>query len=354
MKIYKDLFNNIISAENLFLAWDKFKNGKRNKKDVRLFEWNLEENIFRLHRDLKNKTYKHGAYHAFKISDPKPRNIHKAQVRDRILHHAVFQVLNPLFEPCFISASFSCREDYGTHKGVQYLQDILRKASKNGSISCFALKCDIKKFFDSIDHDILISILKRKIKDEDAIWLLEQVISSFSTCSLLGTEKGVPIGNLTSQLFANIYMNEFDQFVKNNLRVKYFLRYTDDFLVLSEDMAYLENLLPEIVSFLGDNLSVKIHEEKTKIQKISWGIDFLGYIAFNKYKLVRTKTKRRIIKKFKRKLIECSQGHISKNSLSQSLQSYLGFLYHANTHKIQRCFKNQFYFCVNKEYSKNY
>jgi len=342
MKVYKDLFNNIISAENLFLAWDKFKSGKRSKKDVRLFEWNLEENIFKLHRDLKNKTYKHGAYHAFKISDPKPRNVHKAQVRDRILHHAIFQVLNPLFEPGFISASFSCREDYGTHKGVQYLQDVLRKASKNGSISCFALKCDIKKFFDNIDHDILISILKRKVKDEDTVWLLKQIISSFSTCSLLGTERGVPIGNLTSQLFANIYMNEFDQFVKNSLRVKYFLRYTDDFLALSEDRTYLENLLPEIISFLGDNLSVKIHEEKTFIQKISRGVDFLGYIVFNKHKLVRTKTKKRIIKKFESKICNFTHGLISKKSLSQSLQSYLGFLGHGESFLTEEYFKKKF------------
>ena len=120
MKTYKNLFNDIISTENLFSAWDKFKNGKRNKKDVRLFEWNLEENIFRLYRDLKNKTYKHGAYHSFNISDPKPRNIHKAQVRDRILHHAVFRILNPIFEPGFISASFSCREST-TRKGVERL-----------------------------------------------------------------------------------------------------------------------------------------------------------------------------------------------------------------------------------------
>ena len=145
MKIHKNLFDEIVSTENLFLAWDKFKNGKRNKKDVQLFEWNLEENIFRLSRDLKDKTYKHGAYHSFNIKDPKPRNIHKAQVRDRILHHAVFRILNPIFEPSFVSASFSCREGYGTHKGVQYLQDTLRKATQNGKVSCFTLKCDIKK-----------------------------------------------------------------------------------------------------------------------------------------------------------------------------------------------------------------
>lgn len=342
MKIYKNLFNNIISAENLFLAWDKFRNGKRNKKDVQLFEWDLEENIFGLHRELKNKTYKHGLYHSFKIRDPKPRNIHKAQVRDRIFHHAIFQILNPLFEPGFISASFSCRKGYGTHKGVQHLQNILRKASKNGSISCFVLKCDIKKFFDTVDHNILVSILKKKIKDEDTIWLLKQIISSFSTYSLLGMEKGVPIGNLTSQLFANIYMNEFDQFMKNKLRVKYFLRYTDDFLVLSENRAYLENMLPEIIFFLSNNLSVKIHEEKTAIQKISRGIDFLGYVVFNKYKLIRTKTKRRIIKKFRRKLSEYSKGSVSKDSLSQSLQSYLGFFSHAESYAIEEKFKKEY------------
>ena len=251
MKIYKNLFNNIVSAENLFSAWDGFKNGKRGKKDVQVFEWNLERNIFELHRELLNKIYKHGQYHSFKISDPKPRNIEKAQVRDRIVHHAVFQILNPIFEAGFISASFSCRVGYGTHKGVQYLQNVLRKVSKNGKSPCFALKCDIKKFFDTIDHDILLAILKKKIKDEDTIWLLKQIISSFSSnYSLLGIEKGVPIGNLTSQLFANIYMNEFDQFAKNKLNIKYFVRYTDDFLIISADRGYLEKILPQIVSFL--------------------------------------------------------------------------------------------------------
>jgi len=343
MKIYKNLFEQIISAENLFLAWDKFKSGKRNKKDVRLFEWNLEDNIFRLHRDLKNKTYKHGIYHSFNISDPKPRNIHKAQVRDRILHHAIFQVLNPIFEPSFISASFSCRVGYGTHKGVRYLQNTLRKATQNGRVSCFALKCDIKKFFDTIDHDILLTILKRKIKDEDTIWLLKQIISSFSSNhSLLGIEKGVPIGNLTSQLFANTYLNGFDQFIKNELKVKYYLRYTDDFLIISEDKEYLEKLLPKIISFLGEELSLKIHQEKTKIQKTSQGIDFLGYVVFNKYKLVRTKTKKRITKKFKSRITDCKQGLISRNSLSQSLQSYLGFFCHAESFEIEEDFKKKY------------
>ncbi len=344
MKIYRNLFNDIISAENLFSAWDKFRNGKRNKKDVRLFEWNLEENIFKLHRELKNKAYKHSNYTSFKISDPKPRNIHKAQVRDRILHHAVFQILNPIFEAGFISASFSCREDYGTHKGVQFLQNTLRKASKNGKVSCFALKCDIKKFFDTIDHNVLFGILKRKIKDTDALWLLREIISSFSSNhSLLGINKGVPIGNLTSQLFANIYLTELDIFIKQKLKVKYYLRYTDDFIIISESKEYLEKIIPTIVSFLGDELLLKVHEEKTHIRKIGQGTDFLGYVAFNKFKLVRTKTKKRMLKKLKLRIDEYNQGIISKKSLNQSLQSYLGFLSHANTQKIQYYFKKWFW-----------
>jgi retron-type reverse transcriptase len=343
MKIYKNLFDEIISTENLFLAWDKFKNGKRNKKDVRLFEWNLEENIFRLNRNLKNKMYKHGAYHSFNISDPKPRNIHKAQVRDRILHHAVFRILNPIFEPGFISASFSCREGYGTHKGVQYLQNTLRKATQNGRVSCFALKCDIKKFFDTIDHDILLGILKKKIKDEDTIWLLKQIISSFSSnYSLLGIEKGVPIGNLTSQLFANVYMGEFDIFVKQKLKAKHYLRYTDDFIILSHNKEYLKKTLPPIVSFLQDELRLKIHDEKTKIQKTSQGVDFLGYVVFIKYKLVRTKTKRRTTKKFDLKINEYHQGIVPKTSLSQSLQSYLGFFSHGESFVIEENFKKKY------------
>jgi len=343
MKIYKSLFDEITSTENLFLAWDKFKNGKRNKKDVRLFEWNLEENMFRLHRELKDKTYKHGPYHSFNIKDPKPRNIHKAQAKDRILHHAIFRILNPLFEPGFISASFSCREGYGTHKGVQYLQNALRMATQNGRVSCFALKCDIKKFFDTIDHDILLAILKKRIKDENTIWLLKQIISSFSSnYSLLGIEKGVPIGNLTSQLFANIYMNELDIFIKQKLKVKYYLRYTDDFIILSKNKEYLKNIIPQIVSFLQDELRLKIHEEKTTIQKTSQGVDFLGYVVFNKYKLVRTKTKRRMTKKFNLKINEYHQGIVSKTSLSQSLQSYLGFFSHGESFAIEENFKKKY------------
>jgi retron-type reverse transcriptase len=233
MRIYNKLFNKIIEPENLFSAWDEFKKGKGQKLDVLRFEKNLEQNIFQLHRDLRDKTYKHGGYTSFYIHDPKLRHIHKATVRDRVLHHAMFKVLSPIFESTYIHNSFSCRLSKGNHKGVKALAHMLRQASKNSTKTCFVLKCDIRKFFDSIDHDILIELIQRKIRDKNAMDLLREILTSFANeqPNLFGI-KGVPIGNLTSQLFANIYMNELDQFIRHDLKVKYYARYTDDFIIV--------------------------------------------------------------------------------------------------------------------------
>ncbi len=179
MKIYRNLFERIISAENLFSAWDAFRIGKRNKPDVLRFEWDFEQNIFELHEDFKNKLYRHGPYKSFYIRDPKQRHIHKALVRDRVVHHAMFSVLNPIFEETFISTSFSCRAGYGTHKGVEALERFIRKVSRNYRRPCFVLKCDIRKFFESVNHAILLSILRKHIKDDDALWILEKIIISY-------------------------------------------------------------------------------------------------------------------------------------------------------------------------------
>lgn len=181
MKIYKNIFSEIISLENLFSAWSEFKKDKANKPDVLEFELNLEKNIFQLHHELENREYKHGPYKKFYISDPKQRRIHKASARDRVLHHAVFKILNPIFEKTFIDTSFSCRVGYGNHKGVKVLENALRKTNKNGTQPCFALKCDVKKFFDSVDHEILLAIIRKKIKDENAMRLLENIIESYNT-----------------------------------------------------------------------------------------------------------------------------------------------------------------------------
>ncbi len=179
MKNYDNIFRKIIHPVNLFRAWDEFVIGKKKKIDVMAFAVHLEENIFGLCHNLKYHNYKHDVYHSFFITDPKLREIHKATVRDRVLHHAIFRILNPIFEPTFINDSFSCRINKGNHKGVDRLAKMIGKVSKNHTRQCFVLKCDIKKFFDSIDHQILSGIIQKRIIDPDAIWLLKEIIGSF-------------------------------------------------------------------------------------------------------------------------------------------------------------------------------
>ena len=346
MRIYKELFDKIIDPENLFSAWDKFRQGKRQKKDVQRFERNLEQNIFELHRGLRDKNYKHGHYESFFISDPKRRHIHKATVRDRILHHAIFKVLNPVFEPTFIPNSYSCRVGKGTHKGVNTLRSMLRKESQNNTRSCYILKCDVRKFFDSVDHDILLSTLRRRIKDPDTIWLLESVVESYvSELPNLfhNSSKGVPIGNLTSQLFANIYMNEFDQFIKHRLKVKYYARYTDDLVIISRDREYLQSLIPKLSAFLKDVLRLNFHPEKVNIHFYSKGVDFLGYVTFPHYILVRKRTKRRILRKFREQVDLYHKGEVNKERVEASLRSYLGVFSHADAYTLSRDLKNYFW-----------
>ncbi|MDP3900517.1 MAG: reverse transcriptase domain-containing protein [bacterium] len=204
-------FEDIASVENLLAAWREFIIGKKKRQDVQEFSLTLMDNIFSLHSDLINNTYNHGGYQAFKINDPKPRDIHKASVRDRLLHHAIYRVLYPFFDKIFIADSYSCRVSKGTHKAVNKFHEFAGKASKNNIRTCWALKCDIRKFFANIDHDILIKILKEYINDENIIELLKNVIESFS--SEKDKNIGLPLGNLTSQLFVNVYMNKFDQFI---------------------------------------------------------------------------------------------------------------------------------------------
>ncbi|MEK7565015.1 MAG: reverse transcriptase domain-containing protein, partial [Patescibacteria group bacterium] len=196
-------FEDIVSLDNLLLAWQEFIKGKRKRKDVQEFRFRLMDNIFSLHSDLANFVYRHGSYQAFNISDPKPRNIHKATVRDRLLHHAIYRIPYPFFDKTFIADSFSCRKDKGTHKALNRFCSFVYKVSQNNTKTCWVLKCDIKKFFASINHNVLLSILESYIPDKNIIWLLNEVVSSFETKQNIG----LPLGNLTSQLLVNIYMN---------------------------------------------------------------------------------------------------------------------------------------------------
>jgi len=335
----------MISPENLFAAWETFKRDKRNKPDVALFEQHLERHIFALYRELAAKSYQHGPYEGFWIHDPKLRRIHKASVRDRVLHHAIFKILNPIFEETFIPTSFSCRVGKGTHKGMKELAAMIRAVSRSETQKCYALKCDVRKFFDSIDHDILLEILGKRIKDADAMWLIREVIGSFTTARPnLFERRGLPIGNLTSQIFANIYMNEFDQFVKHALRVQHYVRYTDDFVIVSNERKYLEQLLPKMRTFLTNTLRLELHPQKVFLRKHGEGVDFLGYVILPHHIVLRTKTKRRMFRRLKERFSEYRSGAISEAALLGSLRSYRGVLFHADAYRLSQDVQNNFWF----------
>ncbi|MBF8249704.1 MAG: RNA-directed polymerase (Reverse transcriptase) [Candidatus Levybacteria bacterium] len=278
------------------------------------------DNILKLHNDLVERAYSHGPYYAFKINDPKPRDIHKARVRDRVIHHAVYRILYPYFDKKFIYDSYSCRNDKGTHKAMNRFRFMARKVSRNNTKTAWVLKGDIRKFFATINHQILENILRRHIENNDIFRLLEEIIDSFHTEN--STTVGLPLGNVTSQLFINVYMNEFDQFLKLKLKIRYCIRYADDFVILSDNKQYLVNLIPRIAEFLKINLNLSLNEKKVFIQPLSSGVDFLGWVHFPYHRVLRTSTKRRMFKRLK------------QNSSKETLASYLGLLKHGNTYKL--------------------
>jgi len=322
-------YDNIISLENLLIAWQEFLRGKKNKTDVQEFQMNLMDNLINLHNDLKNKTYTHDGYHAFKVNDPKPRDIHKATVRDRVLHRAVYRILYPFFDSKFIYDSYSCRLGKGTHKALNRFHDFGKKASFSHTKTVWVLKGDIRKCFASIDQSTLFEILKKDIKDVDVLLLIRTIIKSFSSGVI---RKGLPLGNLTSQLLVNIYLNEFDQFVKHKLKARYYIRYADDFVFFSQDKGELENIIPIIKDFLFEKLKMIMHPDKIFIKTLASGADFLGWVHFSYHRVLRTSTKNKMFRR------------LEETQKEEVVFSYLGMLKWGNGKKIQNKIKMEFKF----------
>lgn len=341
MRMTANLFEELTSAERLFDAWLEFRKGKTNRKDVQEFGRHLEKNIFRLHRELAQKKYKHSSYSDFFIQDPKVRHIRKACVRDRLVHQSIYTALTGIFEPRFIHDLYSSRLGKGTHAGVNALTRMARKVSKNFTRPCWALKCDIRKFYDTVDHAVLLGLLEKNIKDETAMWLISEVIESFHTEGTPG--KGLPIGNLTSQVFTNVYLNELDQFVKHELRVKHYARFADDFVLLAESKRPLEEMLSQIGQFLKEKLKIELHPKKVDIRPLHQGIDFLGYVTLPHHRVLRATTRRRMFRKLSERLHQFFNGEISSDSLNQTMQSYFGMMTHADTFELTSKIKNEFY-----------
>jgi len=320
--IFQHKFEDLISIDNLLCSWQEFLKGKRNRKDVQEFQFNLMDNILSLHNDLKNNTYKHGGYQEFRIQDPKPRIIHKARVRDRLLHRAIYRILYPFFDKTFISNSYSCRNNKGTHRAINRFREFANKVSQNNTKQCWVLKCDIKKFFASINQDILLKILQEYIPDQNIINLLKKILVSFPA--------GLPLGNLTSQLFSNVYMNQSDQFVKHKFKTKHYIRYADDFVIFSQNRGYLEKIVLKIKCFLQNKLRLQIHDDKIFVKTLSSGVDFLGWVNLPNYRILRRTTKNKMLTKIK------------KNSNIETLNSYLGLISHGNSARVQNKILNSF------------
>jgi RNA-directed DNA polymerase len=305
----ENLYEKVVSFENIFQAWKKFVKGKRNKFDAQVFERNLEQNLFTLQEKLQSGLWRHGEYQSFIVCDPKRRIIHKASVEDRIVHHSIVRIIESIFEQTFIYDSWSCRSGKGTHASVSRLRIQLQKLSHNNTKQVYILKCDIRKYFENIDRNILLELLSDQIKDKKLFDLVKNIILSFPS--------GLPLGNLTSQLFANVYMNVFDHFVQEKSKAPVYLRYCDDFILAHNDKKWLEAQIPIIAEFLRLKLKLTLHPYKISLRPWHWGIDWLGYVVYPDHIIVRSKT----VKRAKKKIYNTTVDYLNQEKEYPSVQS---------------------------------
>ncbi len=338
MKTYKNLYEKLYSLENLILAWKSARKRKTRKDYVIEFEKDLFKNLMALHYELKSQTYSPKPLKSFIIRDPKTRRISKSAFRDRIVHHALCNIIEPILSKSFIYDSYANRKRKGTHKAIQRFDLFKRKVSRNNTKACFVLKADIKHYFQEVSHKILLNIIGRKIKDGKVLWLIKKILNNHETSK---SDKGMPLGNLTSQFFANVYLNELDNFAKRNLGVKYYIRYVDDIAIFSNSEKELKCILIKIESFLKSELDLKVHEDKSRIKLIHSGIKMLGYRIFYYYKLLRKSNLRKFKKNFTEKLSLLESGIICKEELLLSLNGWFGYAKWADTYKLRKEIINQ-------------
>lgn len=341
MKRYGELYEQVCAFDNLLMAAQKAQRGKRTKRNVAEFNFHLERKLLGLRTDLLVKRWKPGPYISFFIHEPKRRLISAAPYRDRVVHHALCNVIEPIFERTFIHDSYANRMGKGTHRAVDRFTEFCRR-------NRYVLQCDIRKYFPSIDHEILYELIARKVKDADALWLVRMIIDSsnpqepfyeyFSGDDLLtpyDRRKGLPIGNLTSQFFANIYLNGFDHFVKRHLGCRYYIRYVDDFVVLSDDKTFLHEVKARMVDYLA-RLRLKLHDSKCQIFPVTQGTTFLGYRIFPTHRLLKRANVRRFQERLKVLQRQYSRGMLTVGEVGQSIQSWIAHAAHADTFGVRR------------------
>lgn len=341
MKRYGNLWNQVTSFENLLLASQKAQRGKRFRDNVLEFNNRLEDNLLQIQQELRSYSYIPGQYRTFEIFDPKPRIISAAPYRDRVVHHALCNVIVPLIEATFIYDSYANRTGFGTHRSLRRFTQFCRS-------SRYVLQCDIRKYFPSIDHEILKAQLHRKIKCQPTQWLINLIIDNsniqdspffyFPGDELLAPctrRKGLPIGNLTSQFFANVYLNSFDHFVKEQLGARKYLRYVDDFAIFSDDRAFLLNARDAIATYL-ETLRLTLHPIKTQVTETRFGASFVGFRVLKTHIRVRSDNLRRAKHRIQHLLIRHGQNRIRKADVLNSLTSWKAHLDHGDTWRLQQ------------------
>jgi retron-type reverse transcriptase len=341
MKRQGNLYHQIIAFENLLISAKQAQRSKRFRPNVLEFNFQLEAELERLQTELQQRTYTPGEYKTFRIFDPKPRLISAAPYRDRVVHHALCNVIMPIIDRTFIGDSYANRTRFGTHLA-------LRRFTKFARASRYVLQCDIRLYFPSIDHEILKTMLRLKIKCPDTLWLIdhildhsnvqEPVIHYFLGDDLLtpiNRRHGLPIGNLTSQFFANVYLSGFDRFIKERLRIRRYLRYVDDFALFSDDRAELVAARPAIEDYLA-TLRLKLHPIKSQLFETSCGANFVGFRVLPDRIRVRNDNLRRGRRRLKQLQQDYEQGKITWEQISHSYQSWNAHLQHGDTDRLRQ------------------
>jgi RNA-directed DNA polymerase len=325
------MFEDLFSLDNLFYAWKKFRRGKNKKRDIVEFEFNLEDNIFSLHNDILTGKYRHGIYYFFQVFDNKKRDIYKACVRDRIVHQIIYDYLNRIYESIFIADSYSSRRSKGNLKAIDVFKYFIKLCTNGYSKKCYVLKCDIKKYFHNIDHKVLIKQISEKIECDETLKIIKNIVESFP--SDRNIKKGIPLGNITSQIFANIYLHKLDIYIKNKLKCNYYIRYNDDFVIIDASKTKLDMVKNLIVNFVKNELFLEIPQYKISIRKDLQGIVFLGYVILPNCVLLKNKTKDKMY----------------KNLNQKNFSSYFGILKWCNSYNLKQKVFSRFEFLDFKE-----
>lgn len=353
MKTYKHLWKQFVSFENLYSAAVNSQKGKRWKSSTLAFNYNLESELFKLRDELERGIYTPGEYRSFTIYEPKKRVIFVAPYRDRVVHHALINILEPIWEPRLYYHSYACRVGKGSHKALDTCQNYLRKNK-------YVLKCDIQKYFPSIDHEILKQVIRKKIADKRIIEILEMIIDSspqkisrdvplhyFNGDDLFTPferRKGIPIGNLTSQFFANVYLNELDYWFKEKCNMRYYIRYMDDFIAFADSKAKLKELRQNLREFLNQ-LRLVLHPKKQEVFPVKNGIPFLGFHIYKNHRRIQKSNLRLFNKRMKIKQKQYAAGELDFEHVRHSILAWIGHSRHGDTYHLREKIFQNLVFC---------